>query len=96
MEGMRDLLRATMGRSLRTMSEEDRLAVAWPIACGKAMAERGDVLGFADGVLRMQVADRLWLQQMMSMRSQLAAELSRIAKVYVREIHFEVTRNKDR
>jgi hypothetical protein len=96
MEGMRDLLRGTMGRSLRTMNSEDRLAVAWPVACGKAMAERGVLLDYAEGVLRMQVTDRIWLNQMISMRAQLAAELSRIAKVEVREIHFEVKRTDDR
>ncbi len=53
------------------------------------MAERGDIVGFADGVLSVQVTDAAWLQQMVSMRRQLAAEISRIAGVPVREIHFE-------
>ena len=75
------------------MSEEDRLAAAWPVACGKAMAERGAVLGYADGVVRVEVADGAWLRQMMSMRGQLTGELARIAGVRVSEIHFEVKRS---
>lgn len=90
MEGMRDLLKASLGRSLRALRVEDRLAAAWPVACGKAMAGHGAVLGFADGVVRVEVADGAWLRQMMSMRGQLAGELGRIAGVKVSAIHFEV------
>ena len=45
MEGMRELLRGSLGRSLQAMRPEDKLAAAWPVACGKAMAERGEVVG---------------------------------------------------
>ena len=37
MEGMRGLLRGSLGRSLEAMQEVDRLAAAWPVACGSAM-----------------------------------------------------------
>lgn len=87
---MRELLKGSLRRSLGAMRDEDKLAAAWPVACGKAMAERGTVMGYADGVVEVQVADRAWLQQMMSMRGQLAGELARISGVKVCEIHFEV------
>jgi hypothetical protein len=90
MEEMRDLLKSTLGHSLRSMREEDRLAAAWPVACGKAMAARAIVVGYADGVIEVEVADATWLQQMRSMRGQLAQEMARIAGVRVSEIHFEV------
>ena len=51
MEGMRDLLKNTLGQSLNALGDEDRLAAAWPVACGKAMAERGRVVGYEDGVV---------------------------------------------
>lgn len=92
LEGMRDLLKESLGRTLGALSDEDRLAAAWPVACGKAMAERGTVLGYADGVVRIQVENRVWLRQLMSMRGQLAGEMSRIAGVRVSEIHFEMKR----
>ena len=72
------------------MREEDRLAAAWPVAAGKAMASHGLMAGYADGVVRIEVEDGAWLRQMMSMRRQLTADLARIAGVQVREIHFEV------
>ncbi len=90
MEGMRDLLKRQLGRSLRTMPELDRLAAAWPVACGRAMAERGEIVDFVDGVIQVAVTDRGWLQQMSSMRSVLEHELARIAGVKVSGIHFEV------
>ena len=96
MEGMRDLLRGSLGRSLHGMRDEDKLAAAWPVACGKAMAERGTVVGYADGVILVEVADGAWLRQMMSMQGQLAGEMGRIAGVQVRGIHFEVRGQRTR
>jgi hypothetical protein len=42
MERMRDVLRGSLGRSLRALPEEDRLAAAWPVACGSALAGHGE------------------------------------------------------
>jgi predicted nucleic acid-binding Zn ribbon protein len=92
MEGIRDLLKRSLGQSLNPLRDEDKLAAAWPVACGKTMAERGTVVGYDDGVLRVQVENRAWLQQLMSMRGQLAREMARIAGVRVSEIHFEMKR----
>lgn len=93
MEGMRDLLRGSLGRSLQAMRPEDKLAAAWPVACGKAMAERGVVVAYEDGVVTVQVQDGAWLRQMMSMQGQLASQMARIAGVKVSRIHFTVKRN---
>ena len=94
LEGMRDLLKGSLARSLGGLSEQDRLAAAWPVACGKTMAGRGTVVGYADGIVRVQVEDGAWLGQLTSMRGQLAGEMARIAGVTVSEIHFE--KRKDR
>jgi trehalose-6-phosphatase len=94
MEGMRELLRKSLARSLEGMQEEDRVAAAWPVACGKAMAGHGLIARYADGMVWVEVEDEAWLRQMMSMRRQLTAELGRIAGVPVREIHFEVKRSE--
>lgn len=94
MQGMRDVLRGSLGRSLKAMRPEDRLASAWPVACGRAMAERGSVAGYDDGVVLIEVTDAAWLRQMMSMQGQLAGELARIAGTKVSRIHFRVKRNR--
>ncbi len=90
MEEIRDVLRGTLGRSLRGLGEVDRLAAAWPVTCGRAMAQRGTVVGYEDGVVRIEVESQVWLQQMRSLRSVLTREMAKIAEVPVREIHFEV------
>jgi hypothetical protein len=90
MEGMRDLLKGSLGRSLSRLQAEDKLAAAWPVACGRALAERGTVVGFIDGLVHVEVSDGAWLRQMMSMQNQLTGEMGRIAGVQVRGIHFEV------
>jgi hypothetical protein len=94
MEDMRTLLRGSLGESLRAMREEDRLAAAWHVVCGKTMADRGCVVGYADGVVRVEVGNAAWLRQMMSMNEQLTREIGRISGVKVREIHFE-SKKKD-
>lgn len=88
LEGMRDLLKSSLRRSLGALSDEDRLAAAWPVVCGKTIAGRGAVVGYVDGVVRVQVEDGAWLRQLVSMRVQLAGEMARIAEVKVCEIHF--------
>ncbi len=92
MERIRDLLKRSLGQSLNSLSDQDRLAAAWPVACGKTMAARGTVVGYDDGVLRVRVENRAWLQQLASMRGQLAGEIARIAGVTVSAIHFEMKR----
>jgi hypothetical protein len=96
LEGMRDLARGSMGRSLRALTEEDKLVAAWPVACGKSMADRGAVVGYVDDVVLVQVADEVWMRQLTSMRTRLAEEMARIAGVKVSEIHFEIKRNDGR
>jgi Dna[CI] antecedent, DciA len=93
MEAMRELLRGSMGRSLRAMRDEDRLAAAWAIACGRAMAEHGAVVGYEGGVVRIEVSDQVWMGQMISLRGTLARDVARIAGLAVSGIHFELKRS---
>jgi predicted nucleic acid-binding Zn ribbon protein len=89
---MREMLKQNLARSLEALPSADRLAAAWPVACGKTMADRGEIVGFEDGVLRVQVQDAAWLDQMRSMSGVLQAQLAKIAGVKIAAIHFEVKR----
>jgi predicted nucleic acid-binding Zn ribbon protein len=89
---MRDLFKESLKQTLGSLCDEDRLAATWPVVCGKTMSERGTVVGYADGVVRVLVEDGAWLRQLTSMRGQLAGEMARIAGVRVCEIHFEKKR----
>jgi predicted nucleic acid-binding Zn ribbon protein len=93
MQGMREILRDELGRSLKAMPELDRLRAAWTVACGKTMAERGFVSGFEQGVVAIEAESPVWLAQMLSMRAVLEQELARIAAVKVSAIHFSLQKN---
>lgn len=87
---MRDLLRGTLGRSLRTLSDEDRLIAAWAVACGPALAARAEVLNLdEDRVLHVRVLQPGWRDQFAQMRTMLTDDLRRIAGVRLQTIHFE-------
>ena len=87
---MRDVLRGTLGRSLRTLSDEDRLTAAWAVACGPALAARAEVLHLDDDrVLHVRVLQASWREQFLQMRTMLTDELRRIAGVRLQTIHFE-------
>jgi len=92
MDSMREILKKNLARSLEAMPELDRLTAAWPVACGKAMADRGEIIGFDGGVVRIQVESAVWLDQMRSMTAVLERELAKIAGVKIAGIHFEVKR----
>ena len=92
MDGMRDLLKKNLARTLERLPDADRLSAAWTLACGKAMADRGEIVSFAGGVVEVEVRDAAWLDQMRSMRAVLESELARIAGVRIVAIHFELKR----
>ncbi len=90
MQGMREVLRGSLGRSLRELPDEDRLMAAWLVACGSALAGHAKVLYLdAENVLQVRVDGAQWMQQFLSMRSALANDLGRIAGVRLAGIHFE-------
>jgi hypothetical protein len=89
------MMRGSLARSLRELSAEDRLAAAWPVACGPTMAAHGEVLHLdAEQVLHIRISGAEWMQQFLHMRSALANDLSRIAGVRLAGIHFEDTEAK--
>ena len=92
MESMRDLLRKTLGRSLEALPERDRIDAAWPVACGRVLAARGQIASFDAGVVSVLVEDGPWLDQLQSMRGVLLVEMTRISGVKIAAIHFEVQR----
>ena len=91
MQGMRDLLRGSLARSLRTLTEEDRLAAALPLVCGTALAlhcavDRLD----EERTLHIQVHGRDWLPPLLSMREVLRHDLARTAGVSLRGLEFAI------
>ncbi len=90
MQRMRDVLKGSLGASLRALEVQDRIAAAWPFFCGQRMAERTRLVGFSGGVLEVEVTDAAWQQQMRSMAPRLVHELRSIAQVELTDILFKL------
>ena len=88
MQAMRDLLRTTMARSLAGLSPLDRLAAAWPIAAGHAIAERSAVTSLHDSTATVTVADAAWQAQLRVNGERLQADVARISRVPLTAILF--------
>ena len=90
MQGVREVIRGSLGRSLRTLSDEDRLAAAWTVACGTTLAMRAEVIGLdEERVLHVRVLQPGWRDQFVQMRATLTEEVRKIAGVRLQTIHFE-------
>jgi hypothetical protein len=90
MQPLRQALRQTLRRSLRDMGEEDRLALAWPVACGSALAGRAEVVRYDEGILTLAVASREWLSEFEQLAALLTSDLRRVSGVQLAAIHFEL------
>ena len=65
--------------------------LAWPLACGTAVAERTRVLDFTQGVLRVQVPDSGWRDELQELAPQYLAAINRYSGESVQRIQFVVT-----
>ena len=90
MEALRAVLRQSLGKSLRALNEQDRIAAAWAVAAGRQMGARGTVAAYEAGVVRIDVIDPVWQQALEGMRHKLASDMAQIAGLPVREIRFVV------
>lgn len=90
---MRDFMRGSLARSLRTLSAEDRLAAALPLVCGTALAGHCAIERLDEAqTLYVRVSDREWLGPLLAMRDVLRSDLARTAGVPLQGLHFETGR----
>ena len=64
--------------------------LAWPLVCGSAVAGRTRALSFADGVLRVAVADAGWKSELQTLAPRYLALINRYAPEAVHKIEFEI------
>jgi hypothetical protein len=75
----------------RTPASESPL-LAWPIACGSAVADRTRALSFSGGILRVEVADGRWQRELASLAPRYVASINKYSATPVRRIEFVVKR----
>ena len=74
--------------SLRHLPAADAALSAWPMVCGSAVAERTRAESFADGILRVAVADAAWKRELQALAPRYVASMNRYVKQRVERIEF--------
>ena len=89
MQRMRDVIRGSLARSLRLLSEEDRVAAALPVVCGSVLAGHCEVDRLdEEGRLHLRVDNPEWMSPLLGMREILQHDLQRVAGVPLTGLHF--------
>ena len=84
-------LQKIVGDALRRTPSEQAPILAWPLACGTAVAERTRVLDYCRGVLRVEVPDAGWRTELQSLAPQYVAVINRYVAETVNRIEFIIS-----
>lgn len=90
MEAINSTLENIVSRSLRAAPAAESAVLAWPLACGSAVAERTRALDFTKGVLTVEVPDAGWRVELQRLIPQYLAVINRYAGNAVNRIQFVV------
>jgi hypothetical protein len=85
-----DGLDKALTRSLRHVPNAEAPILAWPLACGSAVAERTRALAFSEGVLQVEVADPGWKKELQALAPRYLATINRYVAEEVNRIEFVV------
>lgn len=88
MEPIAPTLEKLVTRSVRRATNSPVLA--WPLACGSAVAGRTQAVSFAHGVLRVEVPDVGWRNELKQLAPRYLSALSRFSAENVDRIEFVV------
>lgn len=80
-------------RILKDATPEDAVALAWPLACGSAVAQRTQAVAFSDGTLLVRVPDSGWKSQLEAFSPQYSHRLSELSGQTVKRISYEISRS---
>ncbi len=89
-------LRKIFADTIRREAGDDAPMLAWPLACGAKVAEKTTAIGYADGVLTVEVVDAAWQQQLQGLYPQYLAALKPISVQPVKAIKFVVKGRPER
>ncbi len=89
MQAMRDVIRGSLARSLRLLTEEDRLASALPVVCGSAMSSHCEVMRLdEERTLHVRVDAAEWMASAVGMKAIVQHDLQRVSGVHLAGVHF--------
>jgi hypothetical protein len=88
MDHIRQSLQKIVVEAVRRAPAEDIPMLAWPLACGAAVAEKTRALSFCEGELTVQVPDGPWRTQLLSLTSNYLQQLRDITDGRVQQLRF--------
>ena len=83
-----------MARSLRKAPAGQAPLLAWPLACGSAVAARTRALDFTNGILRVEVSDPGWRRELQALAARYVAIVNRYVVEDVARIDFVISDRK--
>ncbi len=83
---MRDVLWRSLAKSLSTLSPQDRLAAAWPVVAGHALAARSGVVDYHAGRVTVAADSEEWQRQLTISVTRLRSDLQRVSGTPVTDI----------
>lgn len=95
MEHVATGLEKIVAASLRRAPAGEGPVLAWPLACGQAVAARTKALDFAEGVLRVEVPNAGWRAELQALAPQYLAVINRYVAESVKRVEFVVCRDED-
>jgi Dna[CI] antecedent, DciA len=84
-------LEEIVANSLRRARAGEGPVLAWPVACGSAVAARTRALEFSQGVLRVEVPDQGWRKELQNFAPQYLAVMNRYVAESVKRIEFVIS-----
>lgn len=87
-------LQKIVGDALRRTPAGQAPLLAWPLACGTAVAKRTRPLNCSQGVLRVEVPDAGWKTELQALAPQYLAVINRYVAENVTRIEFVLPATK--
>jgi hypothetical protein len=83
-------LERVVALSLRKAPAGQSPVLAWPLACGSAVAARTRAMDFSQGVLRIEVRDAGWRKELQALAPRYLASIQRYVSERVMRLEFVV------
>jgi len=90
MQAASESLEKVVARSLRKVPAGEAPLLAWPLACGSAVATRTRAIEFRDGVVQVEVPDAGWRRELQALAPRYVAQINRYVADKVRRVEFVI------
>lgn len=92
MQSARQDLNSLAARVLKNTPPEEAVVLAWPLACGSAVADRTRAFSYQNGILWVRVPDRSWQSQLEDFSPHYKAKILQLTGVNVERIRYDLGR----